>query len=246
MNNKITPENIQELKENQIFVFGSNESGQHGAGAAKLALDKFGAIFSIGTGLMGNSYALPTKDNYIKPLSINKIKLYIDQLYATVYNFTNLEFFITEIGCGLAEYTPNDIAPLFKNFVNLSNCYLPQKFLDVINKPIKLKVYKMTDENMKCNDTQYKIGVFYKFNKKVLICNSGYHSCSTPQHCLNYYNNDGKNRLFLCEIEINGNESFENISTCGIVELDFNTNFWSDISKENSKLISFEYPKKNK
>ncbi|WP_418185559.1 SixA phosphatase family protein [Aliarcobacter vitoriensis] len=40
------------------------------------------------------------------------------------------------------------------------------------------------------------------------------------------------------------NDFKENIPTCGILEIDFDIEFWKDISKENSKLICFEFPKK--
>ena len=210
---KITSNNITEVKENEIFVFGSNEAGIHGAGAAKLAFEKFGATYKQGFGLSGNSFALPTKDFNIQTLSIDKIKEYVDIFENIVKNNVSKHFLITEIGCGLAGYTPNDIAPLFINFINIENVSLPQSFIDILCQPKKLKVYKMTDENMVCNPDnnpfQYELNKKYTINDKIKICKTGFHSCSTPQNCLDYYNNNGKNRLFLCEVELNGNESFE-------------------------------------
>ena len=211
---KTTPDNIQELKENEIFVFGSNEAGIHGAGAAKLANDNFGATYKQGFGLSGNTFALPTKDFNIKTLPLDKIKEYIDIFSGIVELNKDKHFLITEIGCGLAGYIPKDIAPLFKDFINYENISLPKSFIDILFEPIIIQVYKMTDENMICKPKdipfKYELGKKYFIDEKVIICETGFHSCSTAQNCLNYYDNNGKNRLFLCEIEINGSESFEN------------------------------------
>ena len=62
MEKKFTPDNIQELKENQIFVFGSNMNGNHAGGAARLAVERFGAIMGRAEGIQGQSYAIPTLD----------------------------------------------------------------------------------------------------------------------------------------------------------------------------------------
>ena len=211
---KITPENIQELKENEIFVFGSNLAGKHGAGAALLAKNRFGAKFGIGVGLMGQSYAFPTKNYNIQTLPIESnnsicIKQFVEPLLELIKSSPSKHFYITELGCGLAGYTPNDIAPLFKGFEELENCSLPQRFIDIICKPKIIRTYKMTDENMQCRGFQYELNKKYEIKGPIEICNKGFHSCQTPQQCLNYYDNNGKNRLFLCEIEINGNEDFQ-------------------------------------
>jgi hypothetical protein len=103
-----------------IFVFGSNEAGYHGAGAAKYAFWHHGAKMHQGTGLAGNSYAIPTKDKMIKTLPLKEIKQYVDSFidYATVYNEESFQ--VTRIGCGLAGYKDEDIAPLFLG--SPSNC----------------------------------------------------------------------------------------------------------------------------
>jgi len=214
---KITPENIQDLKENEIFVFGSNLAGIHGGGAALLAKNKFGAKQGVGIGITGNCYALPTKDFNIQTLPINSekgycIKQFVEYLLLNCKNFINNHFLITEVGCGLAGYKPEQIAPLFSGFENLNNVSLPQTFIDIIYKSnVKtIRTYKMTDKNMKCRGFQYKLGIKYEMNQPISICNSGFHSCQTAQGCLSYYYNNGENRLFLCEIEVNGNEKFEN------------------------------------
>jgi hypothetical protein len=107
----------------EIFVFGSNQAGRHGKGAAKFALDNHGAIYGQGFGLQGNSFAIPTKDRYINTLPLSEIKKYIDQfLDEVVRYYSHYTFNITRIGCGLAGYNwENDIRPLFPETLP-SNC----------------------------------------------------------------------------------------------------------------------------
>jgi len=132
---RVTPEVINDLVKNQIFVFGSNESGIHGAGAARLAVDKFGAQPGKGWGLSGNTFALPTKDWEIKTLPIEAVKNYVDRFIALTngHYHSKWNFLVTKIGCGLAGFTPEEIAPLFKECRNQRNIWLPQDFHDVLD-----------------------------------------------------------------------------------------------------------------
>ncbi len=125
---KITPANITELKENEIFCFGSNFAGRHGKGAALIALRKFGAKYGQGTGLMGQSYGIATKDKNLKVLSLDKIAVQINKFIRFAIARVDLEFLITEIGCGLAGYKPKDIAPIFFNSELPNNISLPESF----------------------------------------------------------------------------------------------------------------------
>jgi hypothetical protein len=123
---------IKDLKENEIFVFGSNVSGRHGKGAAKTAM-KWGAKYGVGNGIYGKTYAIPTVDKQIKnALSLSSIKMYVDQFIKFATNNTQYIFLVTEIGCGLAGYTVKDIAPLFKEALYLENIYLPKKFMEYL------------------------------------------------------------------------------------------------------------------
>lgn len=129
---KASSNNITELKDNEVFVFGSNLIGAHGAGAAKMALNRFGAILSKGVGLQGQSYAIPTKDRNIITLPISSIKPYVDEFIKYAKFRHDLDFLVTEIGCGLAGYEPKDIAPLFKEAQYVGNIYLPQSFINIL------------------------------------------------------------------------------------------------------------------
>jgi hypothetical protein len=134
MKNRITSDNISGLSENQIFVFGSNEGGKHGAGAAKTALT-WGAKWGQAQGLQGRTYGIPTKDSSIRRvLSIDEIKPYVDNFIEFAKNNPHLTFLVTEIGCGLAGYKPKDIAPLFEKTVDVENIHLPQRFWHKLNR----------------------------------------------------------------------------------------------------------------
>ena len=129
---RITPNNITELKDNEIFVFGSNESGRHGKGAAKTALG-WGAKWGQGTGIQGKTYGIPTKDHSVRVvLPVSKIQTYVNEFIEFAKERQDLIFLVTEIGCGLAGYKPKDIAPLFQETKDIENIYLPQRFLRFI------------------------------------------------------------------------------------------------------------------
>jgi len=130
---KFTPDKISSLKKNQIFVFGSNEAGVHGAGAAKLAHQKFGAVYGVGFGLQGKSYAIPTKDLEIRTLPLDKIEYYIYSFLTEAMEYPDNEFLVTKIGCGLAGYSETEIANLFKNKFIPENVTLPESFYNIIN-----------------------------------------------------------------------------------------------------------------
>lgn len=99
----------------EIFVFGSNLAGVHGAGAAKVAYKKHGARWGMGVGHYGCSYAIPTKDQNIKTLPIETVKVFINAFLAYAGYNPELDFKVTRIGCGLAGYEDKDIAPMFAN-----------------------------------------------------------------------------------------------------------------------------------
>ena len=130
----VASDNIKELKPDEIFVFGSNTEGGHGAGAALFALEHFGAIFRQAVGRQGQSYGIPTKNGYFETLPIDEIKGYVDQFYQYAKENPTLKFLVTEIGCGRARYKPDKIAVLFEEASKLDNVYLPSSFWGILNK----------------------------------------------------------------------------------------------------------------
>jgi hypothetical protein len=114
-----------------IFVFGSNLAGRHGKGAALYARQHHGAVYGRGMGLQGNSYAIPTKDARLNSLPLDEIRRYVDEFKAFASAHPEMIFQVTAIGCGLAGYTPEKIAPLFRE--GPGNCILPPKFADAFN-----------------------------------------------------------------------------------------------------------------
>ena len=129
---KYTPENIRHLKPNQIFVYGANEAGIHGAGAAKLAL-QWGAKMGQ-YGFNGQTYGIPTKDQRIRTLPLNKIKTHVDNFLSASRFLAEYEFLVSKIGCGLAGYQVKDIAPLFSTVKTgvFQNVILPEEFYKYI------------------------------------------------------------------------------------------------------------------
>ena len=112
---------------NLIFVFGSNLEGRHGKGAAKRAVEYYGAIYGQGEGLQGRSYALPTKETPHHPLSLHRIKEHVDTFLLFAIENPKLNFFVTKVGCGLAGYEETDIIELFRFSYDVpSNVWLPE------------------------------------------------------------------------------------------------------------------------
>lgn len=112
-----------------IFVFGSNLAGRHGAGAAKWAKDHYGAVYGEGVGRTGNAYAIPTKDDRLKVLDLERIELYIKSFLNYAVSRPDLKFLLTPIGTGLAGYSLKEIKSLFKNKHVPSNVYLSREWL---------------------------------------------------------------------------------------------------------------------
>jgi hypothetical protein len=124
MNNRKFHKDGSSPEQGQVFVFGSNLSGIHGAGAARAAKDKYSAIWGVASGPTGNSYAIPTvKKNIAGPLSIEEIAGDVACFISYATDHPEAEFFITRIGCGLAGHRDQDIAPMFSSAP--INCSLP-------------------------------------------------------------------------------------------------------------------------
>jgi hypothetical protein len=111
-----------------IFVFGSNLAGRHGAGAAKFALENHGAVYGHGVGIQGRSYAIPTKDQHIKTLPLYIIKLHVNVFKLFARQHEELTFYVTPIGCGLAGYKRKQIRPFFEGMP--ANCRFAETWED--------------------------------------------------------------------------------------------------------------------
>ena len=129
MTMRITPDRISTLAKDEVFVFGSNEAGRHGAGAARDAL-AFGAKFGVYLGMCGQTFAIPTKDPRLRTLPLDRIQSYVNTFLGYAKLAPHLKFMVTPIGCGLAGYKPSQISPFFKEGVQLENVWLPSSFHD--------------------------------------------------------------------------------------------------------------------
>lgn len=109
-----------------VFVFGSNLAGRHGKGAALYAREHHGAIYGVGSGRQGNSYAIPTKDRWLETLPLNVIRIYVNTFITYAMLFQELTFNVTRVGCGLAGYTDEEIGPMFHDAPK--NCNLPEEW----------------------------------------------------------------------------------------------------------------------
>ena len=123
---RVASDNITELGENEIFVFGSNIQGAHGGGAAWFAHKQFGAEWGVGEGLTGRTYALPTMEGEAS------LKAAVNHFIACAKKHPELTVLVTAVGCGIAGYTPQQVAPLFKEAAELENVYLPKVFTQII------------------------------------------------------------------------------------------------------------------
>ena len=126
---RISPRWISSLEKNEIFVFGSNLQGMHGGGAARVALEQFGAVWGEGIGLQGQSYAIPTMHG-----GVDVIAPYVNDFIAFAKEHPELKFLVTEIGCGIAGFSVSEMAPLFKEALDITNIYLPERFVEELGK----------------------------------------------------------------------------------------------------------------
>ncbi len=129
MGREYTPENITELGPDDIFVFGSNLQGSHCGGAALAALRHFGAVMGQGEGIQGRSYAIPTMQG-----GVDTIRPYVDRFIDLAREWDQNTFYVTRIGCGIAGFTDEQIAPLFDKAYDLYNVRLPKSFADIIER----------------------------------------------------------------------------------------------------------------
>lgn len=124
---RYTPDNISSLGEDEIFVFGSNLAGNHAGGAARVALERFGAVMGQGVGIQGRSYAIPTMQG-----GVESIRPYVDDFFELAEEWDQTTFLVTRIGCGIAGFTDEEIAPLFDRALDMYNVVLPESFFRIL------------------------------------------------------------------------------------------------------------------
>lgn len=163
---RITPEIISRLTPNEVFVFGSNIQGKHMSGAAKTAFEKFGAKMGVGLGLQGQSYAIPTMNG-----DLSSIESYVRTFILYAKNNHKTRFYVTPIGCGIAGYTPEQIAPLFMGAIDCVNVFLPSSFWRIIEKKKRIEKYK---ENVQ--ETNYAINIVSNY--------TGIRTSNYPYFCI--------------------------------------------------------------
>ena len=139
----------------QIFVFGSNLAGIHGLGSAKEAVlhhgaeyiknvtARFGVIGKNGFGLQGNSFAIPTKDQFIQTMPLFRIKPYVKRFIMFAEAHPEMQFNVVNIGCRNAGYTPKQIAPMFSDAIQLNNVKLSDDFISVLTTPEERHTYSL-------------------------------------------------------------------------------------------------------
>ena len=116
----------------RIFVFGSNLAGVHGAGSARHALRNHGAVWGVGEGAAGDSYAIPTKCRNLKTLPLDRISSAVIKFILHAKLNPDVQFDVVEVGCGLAGYKPEQIAPMFRGHPD--NVNLPESFKKVLDR----------------------------------------------------------------------------------------------------------------
>ncbi len=119
-----TAKMITELEAHEVFVFGSNAAGAHGAGAARTAYEKFGALWGEGHGHHGQSYAIDTMSGPAE------LAAEVSRFCEYAASHPDLTFLVTEVGCGIAGYVPDQVAPLFDSAPG--NVELPESFERII------------------------------------------------------------------------------------------------------------------
>ena len=183
MSNKVfTPENITKLKQNEVFVFGSNKAGNHVGGAARVAVEKFGAIMGHGEGLQGQSYAIPTLDEQMDKVSTEELTRSVRRFADyTRYN-TDKVFYVTKIGCGIAGFSVEEIVEVFKSVSFGDNVVLPQEF----GEEKHIDGFKGFNADMTCLGFKFEEGKTYEEDVELKVCNRGFHFCESPFSVLSY------------------------------------------------------------
>lgn len=162
---RITPENITVITSDMRILIGTNESGVHAAGIARIGHENWGLQWGVGFGPSGFCFGLPTKDWTIRQLPLSVIEQYVERYIDYCQISTKLSHYVTKVGCGLAGYTVPDIAPFFQRCRRYNNMWLPQDFMDFYNGEYKPPVETKTIQHGRSeidndNDSRHGYGRF--------------------------------------------------------------------------------------
>ena len=175
-----TPENITELQPNEVFVFGSNANGNHAGGAARVAVEKFGAIMGQAEGLQGQSYAIPALDSNMQKVDLDTLQKSLNEFCWFAEENKDKTFYLTKIGMGIAGFTLEEILPVINRVDIPNNVIIPKEF-DVIYS------YKGFDKDLKCRDYQFEVGKEYEADGLIQCCQNGFHACKSPMEIWDHY-----------------------------------------------------------
>ena len=195
---KYTPENITDLKPNEVFVFGSNMNGNHAGGAARVAVEKFGAIMGQAEGIQGQSYAIPTLDKDMQKVDLDTLQKSLFRFCQFANDNQNKTFYLTKIGLGIAGFTLDEILSVINRVDIPDNVIIPEEF-DVICG------FKGFEKDMTCLGFQYEVGKDYK-EKDAECCSTGFHFCKNPMDVLGYYSpaDENGNERRYCTVQGSG------------------------------------------
>lgn len=220
-----TPDKISRLGYDEIFVFGSNLRGMHAGGAARVAVNQFGAIMGQGVGLQGQSYAIPTMQG-----GVETIKPYVDDFIRFAKEYQNLVFYVTRIGCGIAGFKDKEIAPLFSEARGIKNIILPKSFCEVLELQNGLYHDLLTHAH---GITKTFADVLVELNKKEHFTNAE-SALDSLDHYFDRFRKVGDEIAFLairilyCELNVRNFELFEHgvLNTNTLRERVFNNNIF--------------------
>ena len=189
---------IETLKDNQIFVFGSNANGNHAGGAARQAVESFGAVMGQAKGLQGQSYAIVTLDGNMQKVSLDYIREQLEELNEFAKENDGKVFLLTLIGCGIAGFSIEEIKAEVTKIEWTNNVDIPEEFRTI-------QAFKGFNEDMSCRGYQFEVGKEYE-EDAAIACQSGFHACRNPFDVLTHYPlvNDNGTMSRFAEVEQSG------------------------------------------
>ena len=192
---------IKKLNKNQIFVFGSNLNGAHGAGAAKQAL-KWGAVMGHVEGLKGKTYAFPTLNKKMNRVSTKELEASVKRFFKCAVKNPDLTFLMTPVGTGIAGFSHQEMKPFFKDAP--ANIVLPDEW-----KGDYLWKFMRTGLKSESGDHTWRVGDWYEVEGALSICNNGFHASRGPLEALGYVKGE-----VVAKVEVRGKSEIQSDKEC--------------------------------